>query len=251
VTTNAEFEGRIALVTGATRGIGRAIARALARDGVHVIALGRVKGALEELYDDIKHEGGTATLVELDLTNGDDIDALGPSLLRRWDKLDIFIGNAGILGPLSPLTHIPPDDWQRVIDINLTANWRLLRTLDPLLKRSDAGRVILVSSGASSGKYAYWGPYAVSKAGTEALAMTYAQEVENSSVRINLINPGPIATRMRAKAFPGEDQKTLHTPDDIAPMFVEFTRPSCTKNGELLDGRAWLTQNAPSKVAST
>ena len=141
------------------------------------------------------------------------LDQLGPTLFARWGKLDIFVGNAGILGPLSPLHHVTEDAWNQVIDINLSANWRLIRTLDPLLKRSDAGRAVFVTSGASSGKYAYWGPYAVSKAGLEALVKTYAHELEDTSVRVNLVNPGSVRTAMRAKAFPGEDPNTLPDPE--------------------------------------
>ena len=206
------LKDRIALVTGASRGIGRAVALALARDGAHVVVAARTIGALEELDDEIRAGGGKATLLQLDLTKGDKIDQLGPTLFQRWGKLDILVGNAGILGPLSPLHHVTEDAWNQVIDINLTANWRLIRTLDPLLKRSEAGRAMFVTSGAASGKYAYWGPYAVSKAGLEALVKTYAHELEDTSVRVNLVNPGPVRTGMRAKAFPGEDPETLPAP---------------------------------------
>lgn len=239
---------RVALITGASRGIGRAAAIAIAKHGAHVIAIGRVVGALEEVDDEIKAAGGTCTLLPLDLRRGEDIDGIGPSLFERFGKLDILVGNAGILGPLSPLPHISPQDWQQVIEINLTANWRLIRTLDPLLRRSDAGRVVLVSSGASSGKYAYWGPYAVSKAGVEALAKTYAQEMANTQVRVNLVNPGPIRTQMRAKAFPGEDANSLPAPEALAPLFVELVSPECNLNGELIDARSWRAKN---NVAAT
>ena len=234
------LQGRIALITGATRGIGRAVALELARNGAHIIALARVTEALEELYDEIKDGGGTCTLINLDLENVKDIDALGPSLLQRWDHLDIFIANAGILGPLTPLSHLNSEDWDKVMAINLTANWRLIRTLDPLLQRSDAARVVFVSSGASTGKYAYWGPYAITKAGLETLARTYAGEVEQTTTRVNIINPGAVATQMRAQAFPGEDQDTLTKPEAIAPLFVELSSPSCTTNAKLYDARTWL-----------
>src|SRR5690606_39176390 len=180
--------GRIALVTGASRGIGRAVALAFAREGAHVVLLARTQGALEEVDDEIREAGGSATLLPLDLRNGDKLDALGPTLLQRWGKLDILVGNAGVLGPLSPLGHITADAWSDVIDINLNANWRLIRTCDPLLRKSDAGRAIFGPSGASPGNPPYWGPYAVSKAGLEALVKTYAREVERTPVRANLIN---------------------------------------------------------------
>lgn len=237
---NKRLENRVALVTGATRGIGRAIAIALAKEGAHVIAVGRTVGALEELDDEIQNLGGHATLIQLDLKRGNKIDNLGPSIYERWQKLDIFVANAGILGPLSPLPHVTESSWDSVIDINLSANWRLVRTLDPILRRSDAGRAIFVSSGAACGKYAYWGPYAVSKAGLEALAMTYANEVVNTNVRVNVVNPGATATGMRAKAFPGEDPNTLPAPEDLAPIFIELALPTCDKNGELIVARDWL-----------
>lgn len=237
---------RIALITGASRGIGRAVALAFAREGAHVILLGRTQGALEELDDEIREAGGSATLLQLDLRKGDKLDALGPTLFQRWGKLDILVGNAGILGPLSPLGHITADAWADVMAINLTANWRLIRTCDPLLRKSDAGRAIFVSSGAASGSFAYWGPYAVSKAGLEALVKTYAQEVERTPVRANLINPGPIRTGMRAKAFPGEDPQTLSTPDELAPLFVELASPDCTRNGEVINFKDWQGARKPS-----
>jgi NAD(P)-dependent dehydrogenase (short-subunit alcohol dehydrogenase family) len=166
--------GRLALITGATRGIGRAVALAYAREGAHVILAGRTVGALEEVDDEIREIGGAATLLTLDLKRQDKIDALGPTIYRRWQKLDILVGNAGILGPLSPLGHVPAETWDEVLQVNLTANWRLIRTLDPLLRASDAGRAIFVSSGVAARPRAYWGPYAVSKAALEALVRTYA-----------------------------------------------------------------------------
>jgi len=237
--TSKRLEGRIALITGASRGIGRAVALAFAREGAHVILMARTQGALEELDDEIRDSGGSATLLQLNLRNGDKLDALGPTLFQRWGKLDILVGNAGILGPLSPLGHITTDAWQDVIDINLTANWRLIRTCDPLLRRSDAGRAIFVTSGAATGKHAYWGPYAASKAGLEALVKTYAQEVERTPIRANLINPGPTRTAMRAKAFPGENPETLPPPEALAPLFVELASPECNRNGEIIDFREW------------
>jgi NAD(P)-dependent dehydrogenase (short-subunit alcohol dehydrogenase family) len=233
--TTKPLSGRIALVTGASRGIGRAVVMALSNSGAHVILVARTTGALEELDDDVRARGGTATLVQLDLRKPERVDALGPSIFERWGKLDILVANAGVLGPLSPLPHITNDAWADVMEINLHANWRLIRTLDPLLRRSDAGRAIFVSSGAAAAKNAFWGPYAVSKAGLEALVKTYAHEIEETPVRANIINPGPIRTGMRAKAFPGEDPMTLATPEEIAPLFVELADPTLTANGQVFD----------------
>jgi NAD(P)-dependent dehydrogenase (short-subunit alcohol dehydrogenase family) len=230
--------GRIALITGASRGIGRAAALALAREGAHVVILARTVGALEELDDEVRAGGGTATLVELDLSRGDKLDALGPSLYQRWDRLDILVGNAGVLGPVSPLAHVTTDAWASVLDTNLTANWRLIRTCDPLLRRSDAGRAIFVGSNASPEATAYWGPYATSKAGLETLVKTYAREIENTPVRVNLIDPGPVRTALRAKAFPGEDPMTLPAPEDVAPMFVQLALPELTDNARVFRFRA-------------
>jgi NAD(P)-dependent dehydrogenase (short-subunit alcohol dehydrogenase family) len=227
--------GRLALVTGATRGIGRAVALAYATEGAHLILVGRTAGALEEVDDEIRALGGGATLLTLDLKRLDKIDALGPTIYQRWQKLDILVGNAGILGPLSPLGHVPAEAWDEVLAINLTANWRLIRTLSPLLRMSDAGRAIFVSSGAAVRPHAYWGPYAASKAGLEALVRTYAEEVANTPVRVNLVNPGPTRTKMRAQAFPGEDPATLKTAEDITATFVRLAEPACTDNGCLFD----------------
>lgn len=234
--------GRTALVTGATRGIGRAVALALAREGAHLILTGRTSGALAEVDDEVRAvtkaatgaaEG--ATLITLNLKHAEKVDALGPTLISRFPKLDILVANAGVLGTLSPLTHLTNDGFLDTLDVNLTANWRLIRSLDPLLQKSDAGRAIFVTSGAARAKNAYWGPYAVSKAGLEALVKTYALECASTNVRANLINPGPIRTRMRAKAFPGEDPMSLKTPEDIAPAFVRFALPTCSDNGVIFD----------------
>lgn len=234
----ARLVGRVALVTGATRGIGRAVALALAREGAHVILTGRTSGALEEVDDEIRQATGGnegATLVTLNLKHGDKIDGLGPTLFNRFGRLDILVGNAGILGPLSPLGHITAENFTETLDVNLVANWRLIRTLDPLLQLADAGRAVFVTSGAARAENAYWGPYAVSKAGLDALVKIYAQEVASTKVRANLISPGPICTHMRAKAFPGEDAATLKTPNDIAPAFLPFLLPECEYNGRTFD----------------
>lgn len=235
MSSSQRLAGRLALITGATRGIGRAVALAYAKEGAHVILTGRTTGALEEVDDEVRSLGGNATLLTLDLKNHDKIDALGPTIYQRWEKLDILVGNAGVLGPLSPLGHVTADAWEEVLSVNLTANWRLIRTLDPLLRRSDAGRAIFVSSGAAVNQRAYWGPYSASKAGLEALVKTYAQEVENTPVRANLINPGPTRTRMRAKAFPGEAPESLKTAEVVTPTFVRLAEVSCRDNGRVFD----------------
>jgi NAD(P)-dependent dehydrogenase (short-subunit alcohol dehydrogenase family) len=237
MTTPKRLAGRLALVTGSTRGIGRAVALAYAREGAHLILVGRTAGALEEVDDEIRALGGAATLLTLDLRSHDKIDALGPTIYQRWNKLDILVGNAGILGPLSPLGHVTADAWDEVLAINLTANWRLIRTLDPLLRRSDAGRAIFVSSGAASAPRAYWGPYAASKAGLEVLVRVYADEVANTPVRVNLLSPGPTRTGMRAKAFPGEDPASLKSPEHTVETFVRLAMPSCGDNGKMFDLR--------------
>lgn len=228
--------GRYALVTGATRGIGQATALALAGAGAHVIAVGRTSGALEELDDAIVAAGSTATLVPLDLKDGPGLDRLGGSIYERFGKLDIFVGNAGVLGPMTPLAQVDPKDWDDALALNLTANWRLIRSLDPLLRLSTAGRAVLVSSGAAHKARAFWGTYAVTKAGLEMLARTWANEVMNiSNLRVNLINPGPTRTKMRAKAFPGEDPQTLPAPEEIAAAIVDLCLPSFDETGKLYD----------------
>lgn len=238
--SSPSLSGRIAMVTGASRGIGRAVALALAEAGAHVILTARTAGALESVDDEIRARGGSATIMQLDLRKGDRVDAIGPTIFPRWGRLDILIANAGVLGPLSPLPHVTADSWEYVMQVNLEANWRLIRSLDPLLRLSDAGRAIFVTSGAASGRHAYWGPYAVSKAGLEALARSWAAELENTSVRVNIVNPGPIATAMRAKAFPGEKPETLPKPEDIAPLFVQLAQPAVVGNGSTISARDWL-----------
>jgi NAD(P)-dependent dehydrogenase (short-subunit alcohol dehydrogenase family) len=230
------LSGRVALVTGASRGIGRAISLALAAQGVHVIALARTQGALEELDDAIIAQGGTATLVPADLKDFDALDRLGAAIHERWGKLDILIGNAGILGPLAPLGHVPIKQWDEIMAVNVTANWRLIRSLDPLLRVSDAGRAVFVSSGAAHKCRPYWGPYSVSKAALEALAVTYAHETRDvSPVRVMLVNPGPLRTAMRATAMPGEDPLSLETPEDLAPHIFELCQPEWQESGLIYD----------------
>jgi NAD(P)-dependent dehydrogenase (short-subunit alcohol dehydrogenase family) len=232
---SGRLAGRIALITGASRGIGAAVARRFAAEGARLILVARTVGGLEELDDQIREGGGQgATLVPLDLREFDAIDRLGASLYERFGRLDVLVGNAGVLGTLSPVGHIEPPDWAEVMDINLTANWRLIRSLDPLLRRSQAGRAIFVTSGAAAAANAYWGAYAVSKAALEMLVRTYAAELAKTGVRANLIDPGSLRTAMRAKAFPGEDPKTLPAPEAITETFVELAEADCTKNGEVV-----------------
>jgi NAD(P)-dependent dehydrogenase (short-subunit alcohol dehydrogenase family) len=228
------LKGRIALVTGVSRGIGRAVARELARRGAHIVATARTVGGLEDLDDEIRAFGGAATLLPLDLRSGDQIDKLGPTIYQRWGHLDILVGNAGLLGPLSPLPHVTADAWDTVMRVNLEANWRLIRTLDPLLQRAEAARVVFVSAEAAHGAHAYWGPYAVSKAGLEALARTYADEVARSNVRVNIIDPGPTRTAMRTKAFPGEEPSTVPPPESVAAVIADMVGPGETRNGQLI-----------------
>jgi NAD(P)-dependent dehydrogenase (short-subunit alcohol dehydrogenase family) len=230
------LQDRIALVTGASRGIGRAAALGFAEAGAHVVAVARTQGALEELDDEIRARGGDpATLVPLDLKDMEALDRLGAALHERWGKLDVLFGNAGILGDLTPLGHVDPKTWDTLMAVNVTANWRLIRSLDPLLRASDAGRAIFVSSGAAHKCTAYWGPYSVSKAALEALARTYAAETVETPVRVMLVNPGPLRTRMRASAMPGEDPETLRTPDDLAPHIVRLASPNWSETGKLYD----------------
>lgn len=233
--TDRPLADRIALVTGATRGIGAATALALAKAGAHVIAVGRTDGALEEVDDAIKAEGGSATLVPMDVTDYEAIDRLGGAIYQRWGHLDVFVGNAGILGPVTPLGHVDPKDWDQALSVNLTANYRFVRSLDPLLKLSTAGRAVLVSSGAAHKARAYWGPYAVTKAALDVLGRTWAAESISGNLKVNLFNPGPIRTRMRAKAFPGEDPQTLPAPEEAAEALLALCLPTCEETGKYYD----------------
>jgi NAD(P)-dependent dehydrogenase (short-subunit alcohol dehydrogenase family) len=226
------LKGRIALISGASRGLGAAAAVAYAREGAHCVLVARTVGGLEAVDDRIKAAGGTATLVPLDLTDGPGIDRLGAALFERFGRLDVLLGNAGLLGVLSPLGHIDPEVFERTMAVNVTANWRLIRSLDPLLQKSDAGRAIFVTSGASRRARAYWGVYATSKAALDKLVEVYAAECEHTRVRVNLYNPGPTRTGMRAAAFPGEDPSTLAPPDAHAEGLIKLALPSCTLNGE-------------------
>jgi NAD(P)-dependent dehydrogenase (short-subunit alcohol dehydrogenase family) len=238
---------RIALVTGASRGIGKATAVALARAGAHVVALARTPGALEELDDEIRKAGGTATLVPADLKDGPALDRLGASLHERYKRLDVLVGNAAILGALTPLGHADPKQWDEVMAINVTANWRLIRSLDPLLRQSDAGRAVFLTSTVGQEARAYWSVYAVSKAALEMLARIYAVETEKTNVKVNLFNPGPTRTKMRAAAMPGEDPMTLDPPHKVAEHIVRLCLPECDKTGMLYDYRVkdWRAFRAP------
>ena len=231
------LEGKIALITGASRGIGRAVALRFALEGAHLILTARTQGALEELDDEIqKINGGVpSTLVPGDITNCDMIDQMGAAVFERFGKLDILVGNAGLLGQLSPLSHIEPKKWDQVMAVNLTANWRLVRSFDSLLRQSDAGRAIFVTSTVGHVARAYWGTYAISKAGLEMLANIYAEETKKSNVRVNLINPGGTRTAMRAEAMPGEDPESVKPPESITEYFVELAETSCTRHGELIE----------------
>lgn len=231
------LEGRTALVTGASRGIGYQAALAYAREGAHVIALARTVGALEELDDAIKEAGGAATLVPLDILDFEALDRLGAAIDERWGRLDILLANAGMLGAVSPLGHLEPKDFERTIAVNLTANWRLIRSLDLLLRASDAGRAIFMSSGAAHTNKPFWGGYAASKAALEVLAKTWANESASTSLKVNCVNPGAMRTAMRAKAVPGEDPQTVPHPSEIADLLVTLASPETTMNGGLYDFR--------------
>ena len=229
---------RIALVTGASRGVGRAVALDLARAGAHVIAMARTQGGLEELDDAIHAEGGEATLVPCDMKDFDAIDRLGAVIHERWGKLDILVGNAGVLGPITPLAHVDPKSWDDIIAVNVTSNYRLIRSLDALLRASDSGRVVFISSGAAQRAELrpYWGPYAITKGALDMMMRTYAAETATtSSVKVMSVNPGPLRTRMRAAAMPGEDPQTLKTPEEISPRLVELCSPSWTETGAIYD----------------
>ena len=228
-------EDRVVVVTGASRGIGRAAALMLAAAGAHVIAVARTVGALEELDDEIRAKGGAATLVPLDLKDFAGIDRLGAAIFSRWGRLDGLLGNAGLLGAMTPLAHLEPKVWEDVMAVNVTANWRLIRSLDPLLRRSDAGRAVFLTSGVTYSFPPYWSAYSVSKAALEALVRTYAGEVAQTTVRANLVNPGPLRTKMRAQAMPGEDPNALKPPDALVPDLVRMLSPDFDRNGVLFD----------------
>ncbi len=228
------LKGRIALVTGASRGIGRAVAKRFAAEGAEVICVARTQSALESLDDEIADAGGKAVLCPLNLREYDKIDQVAAALYQRFGKLDILVGNAGdIGGGLAPIGHIDQKHFQEAFDVNVTANYRLIRAMDPLLRRSDAGRAMFVTSGVSGGARPFWGVYAAAKAALDTIVTTWAAEVERiSNLRVNLIDPGAIATRMRTIAYPGEDQTKIRQPEEITDVFVSLAEANCTRHGE-------------------
>ncbi|MCT8973198.1 SDR family NAD(P)-dependent oxidoreductase [Microbaculum marinisediminis] len=244
------LENRIAVVTGASRGIGRAAAIALAREGAHIIAIARTTGALEELDDEIRKAGSSATLVPFSLADMAAIDRLGGAIHKRWGKLDILVGNAGIAGALTPVGHIRAKDWDEAIAVNLTANWRLIRSLDPLMRQSDAARAVFVTSGLAHMGQPYHSAYAASKAGLELLARTYAAEVEQFGIKVNLFGPGRVFTRMQQMLFRGQDLSDLPKPEDVAPAIVEMVLPAQTHNGLIYSfpQKTWLRPQPPAPI---
>ncbi|MEK1887395.1 MAG: SDR family NAD(P)-dependent oxidoreductase [Phyllobacterium sp.] len=242
------LDGKLALVTGASRGIGYFLAKDLAARGAHVIAVARTVGGLEDLDDEIKTAGGTATLVPLDLADMPAIDRLGGSIYERWGKLDIMVANASVLGTISPIGHVEAKVFDKLMSINVSSVWRLIRTTDPLLKLSDAGRAIFLSSGVAHSARAYWGPYAASKAAVEVMARSWAEETRQTRLRINSVNPGPTRTAMRTQAMPGEDPETLPTPGEVAAKIALLLDPAIDDTGKLYDVREGklLSYNDPS-----
>jgi NAD(P)-dependent dehydrogenase (short-subunit alcohol dehydrogenase family) len=230
--------GRVALVTGASRGLGAAIARRYAAEGAELILLARTTGGLEEVDDAVRTLGGHATLVPLDIADFPALDRLGAAIYERHRRLDVLVANAALLGTLSPLAHIDPKEWQKVIDVNLTANWRLIRSLDPLLRASSAGRAIFVTASAGRAPRAYWGAYAVTKAALEQLAGIYADEVAITPVKVNLVDPGRLRTRMRAQAYPGERPDAQPLPETVTDVFVELAEAACQRHGERIEAQA-------------
>ena len=226
--------GRIAVVTGASRGIGAAVAERFAAEGAHVYAVARDPDALAALDSRLAAAGGAGTMAPLDVTDGAAVDRLGGAVAERHRRLDVLVGNAALLTGLAPLGHVRPHDWARTIDVNLGANWRLVRAFDALLRQSDAGRAVFVTSGAARRARAYWGAYAVSKAGLETLARIYADEVRKTRVRVNMVDPGAVRTAMRARAMPGEDPRTLPEPAAITEVFVALAEPACQRHGEIV-----------------
>ena len=234
---SSRLSGRIALVTGASRGIGAAVAKRFAAEGAYVVLTGRTPGGLEETDDAIRAAGGSATLSPFDLKEFDAIDRLGGALAERYGRLDVLVGNAAVLGQLAPMGHIPPDVWEDAVSVNLTAQWRFIRAFDALLRASDAGRAIFVTSSLASAPRAYWGAYAATKAGLESMVRTWAAELAKTRVRVNLIDPGGVRTEMRAAAYPGEDPETLPAPETVTDTFVDLAEAACSRSGEVVRSR--------------
>lgn len=247
MTETPDLSGRVALVTGASRGIGYQLAKQMAAAGAHVIAVARTVGGLEELDDEIKAAGGSATLVPLDLTDMGGIDRLGGSIHQRWGKLDILVANAGVLGVIAPIGHVEAKVFDKVMAVNVTGTWRLIRSVDPLLRLSDAGRAIVISSGAAHSARAFWAPYAASKAAVEALARSWADETKNMALRVNIVDPGATRTAMRAQAMPGENPDTLPVPADVAASILGLASPSLTDTGRIWNVRkgGWTDYRLP------
>jgi NAD(P)-dependent dehydrogenase (short-subunit alcohol dehydrogenase family) len=233
--TERPLAEHIALVTGASRGIGYAVALALARAGAHVVAVARTVGGLEELDDAVRAAGSTGTLVPLDIRDYPGIYRLAKAVNERHQRLDILVGNAAVGGQRSPLGHVDPNSWDEAMAVNLTANYHLLRAMDPLLRRAAAGRVVFMTSGAATNARAYAGPYSVSKAALNVLARTYAAETDSTPIRVNAFNPGPTRTRMRAQVMPGEDPMTLPAPEQVAEKILDLCLPSFSETGKLYD----------------
>lgn len=231
----------VILVTGASRGIGRAVTKEIARRGMHPIALARTQGALEALDDEISADGGAVTLITADLTDSEMMARLPEALTARFGRLDGFVANAGLLGDLTPVSDIQLKDWDRTMDVNVTANVQLLSLLDPLLRAAPAPRVVGITTGRVRKLAPFWAPYSATKAAFENLLLTYAQENEETPLRVNLVNPGPIRTGMREKAMPGEDPETLPHPDELAPLITDLLSPEETRNGATVDFREWRT----------
>ncbi len=229
------LENRIALITGASRGLGAALAKRFATEGAHLILIARTTGGLEETDDAVREAGGSATLVQMDLEDNDSIDGLAAPLLERFGKIDIAIGNAAILGRLSPMGQYIPEVWEKVFKVNLLANWRLIRAIDPLLRASDAGRMIFVTDRIDGAEAPYWGPYAASKAALEKMAKTYARETVQSRLRVNLVDPGRMRTALRAQAFPGENPQDVPVPASKTDIFVSLASPACRETGQLFE----------------
>jgi len=230
------LSGRIAVVTGASRGIGAAVARRFAKEGARLVLTARTTGALEELDDELQEiTGEPATLVPMNLSDTNAIDQLGAALFERFGHIDILVGNAGVLGTLGPLHQTKPKDWDQVMSINLTANYRLIRSLDPLLRQSESGRAVFVTSSVGSAPRAYWGAYAISKAAVEMMVRTWAEELMQTNLKVNLINPGATRTSMRAQAMPGENPETLKTADQITDQFVDLATADCTLHGKIIN----------------